>query len=266
MNNKKSLAGEVTIRVNGEKCEISTNGIPDHDVNDAQSSFPEPVSEQDFDLKVPLNPQASQATTPLTLDTDNGVLLNGAKIDMIAAACYGIRDGKIGCNDMNQPWRFDPMFAANGFGVDSHFAHTQPTGAYHYHGVSAALDTKGVIGVAADGFPIHSATISVQGIDRTLRSSYRLRQGNRVQSNANAPFPGGSYDGTFRDDWEYVPGHGDLDECNGATINGSYMYFATVSYPYFMGCFRGTTDPSFKKRGPRAMVEHAHGGHQHHYH
>jgi len=33
---------------------------------------------------------------------------------------------------------------------------------------------------------------------------------------------GGTYDGTFIDDWEYIPGSGDLDQCNGMTQNGVY--------------------------------------------
>lgn len=253
-----SLSGTVTVTAVNDACVIKTNGIPDHRFNDGSRSFPHDVAEQDFDLQVPLNPKLAAATTPLSLDTDNGVLSNGAKVDMLAAACFGVGDEKVGCNDMNQPWRFDPVFQANGFRVDSALAHTQPTGAYHYHGVGTMAQNKGVLGVAADGFMIHSAQIDVLGNARTMRSSYRLRQGNRVNTDASKPNPGGSYDGTFRDDWEYVPGHGDLDECNGATVNGQYMYFATQAFPYFMGCFRGTPDPSFRKRGPWQLYQHAH--------
>ena len=48
------------------------------------------------------------------------------------------------------------MFAGNDFGTDSHNAHTQPDGAYHYHGSPNAMfdswgDTEsGVIGFAAE--------------------------------------------------------------------------------------------------------------------
>ena len=51
--------------------------------------------------------------------------------------------------------------------------------------------------------------------------------------------------GTFSQDWEYVAGSGDLDECNGRTgvtpefPNGIYHYFATDSYPYFQRCVKG---------------------------
>jgi len=70
---------------------------------------------------------------------DNAILLNGVKVDILAAACFQVGDERTGCTDPLQPWRFDPMFSANGFRVDSHNAHSQPDGAYHYHGVPNAL-------------------------------------------------------------------------------------------------------------------------------
>ncbi|MED5420842.1 MAG: YHYH protein, partial [Pseudomonadota bacterium] len=59
--------------------------------------------------------------------------------------------------------------------------------------------------------------------------------------------PGGTYDGTFRDDYEYVPGAGDLDECNGMTVDGVYGYYITDAFPYIVACFRGIPNLSFQK-------------------
>ncbi len=42
-------------------------------------------------------------------------------------------------------------------------------------------------------------------------------------------------------------GIGDLDECNGKTVDGSYRYYITKNYPYILGCFRGSPDESFFK-------------------
>ena len=53
--------------------------------------------------------------------------------------------------------------------------------------------------------------------------------------------------GHFVQDWEYVEGSGDLDECNGMTVNGSYGYYVTVGYPYVVGCYKGAVDESFRK-------------------
>ena len=65
--------------------------------------------------------------------------------------------------------------------------------------------------------------------------------------------PHGARDGTFVQDWKYVAGSGDLDECNGAVTRsaefpaGSYAYFVTEGYPFVARCWKGTPDPSFQK-------------------
>lgn len=47
------------------------------------------------------------------------------------------------------------------------------------------------------------------------------------------------HDGTFVQDWKYVEGSGDLDQCNGTMVDGEYRYYATDTYPFFPRCFRG---------------------------
>ena len=49
------------------------------------------------------------------------------------------------------------------------------------------------------------------------------------------------------DDYEYVANSGDLDECNGMTVNGQYGYYVTESYPWVIACFSGTPASSFNK-------------------
>lgn len=53
----------------------------------------------------------------------------------------------------------------------------------------------------------------------------------------------------FVEDWEYVPGIGTLDECNGMEdTNGNYGYYcSTETYPFAPRCVFGTPDPSFTK-------------------
>ena len=140
-------------------------------------------------------------------------------------------------------------------------AHVQPTGAYHYHGIPESLINRlgegpdGAAdmiagGFAADGFPFYlrygyrdpndpqSGLVAVRG-------SWMLRPGTR---------PGGPYDGTFREDWQYVEGSGDLDECNGRFgvtpehPAGTYHYYITDDYPYIPRCVFGTPDGSFRVR------------------
>src|SRR5581483_1753518 len=80
-------------------------------------------------------------------------------------------------------------------------------------------------------------------------SSYQLRPGERP---ANSP--SGTYDGTFTEDYIFVPGSGDLDECNGRNgvtpdfPEGTYAYFITMQFPLISRCFKGTPDQSFVKQ------------------
>ena len=55
-------------------------------------------------------------------------------------------------------------------------------------------------------------------------------------------------DGTYNEDYEYIAGSGNLDECNGAKSNGKYIYFATNRYPFFPRCFLGRVSKDFKGR------------------
>lgn len=248
---QKNFTGTLTISQSGTECTFATNAIPNHEFNDGNRGFPNKVSEQSKTYTIPTNPTLAQTITPLSLTRDNAILLNGVKVDVLAAGCYGVGNGKVGCNDIDQPWRYDPMHSANGFTMDSHHAHTQPDGTYHYHGTPNALfdpnsqTASPVVGFAADGFPIMGSRIEKDGRVTSVQSSYRLKQGSRESGDGN---PGGQYDGSFRDDYEYISGIGDLDECNGMTNNGKYAYYITEDFPYWVNCFKGTPHESFLKR------------------
>jgi len=248
VNNSTVFNGDLTISATNGKCLFSTNAIPNHDFNDGNQAFPNDVSAQNIQLEISAAPSIANSVTALSLGTDNALFLNGVKVDLLAAGCYGVGNGKVGCNDINTPWRYDPMHPAAGFNVDSHNAHAQPTGAYHYHGnPNAMFDNSDsgavspVIGFAADGFPIYGPFYDDNGTVKRAAPSYKIKDGTRPSG------PGGAYDGSFRDDYEYVSGLGTLDECNGMTLNGSYGYYVTDGYPYVLGCYKGTPDPSFKK-------------------
>lgn len=114
------------------------------------------------------------------------MFLNGVKLDLLAAGCYGVGGGRNGCFDMTTPYRFDPLGPGADFGEDEHNAHTQPDGTYHYHGNPMALfeqsnpfEASPVIRFAADGFPIFGKYIDDGGTIRAAESSYRLKSGTR---------------------------------------------------------------------------------------
>jgi hypothetical protein len=139
----------------------------------------------------------------------------------------------------------------------------QPTGAYHYHGLPMGLMAKLgadgkkmlLVGYAADGFPIYTSYAhSIAGNATTplkkMRSSWQLKKGTRPAG------PGGSFDGKFTADYEYVAGSGDLDDCNGRFgvtpeyPQGIYYYCITDEFPGLARSWRGTPDQSFFKSGP----------------
>jgi len=251
VNNSTVFDGELTISLSGDYCVFQTNNIPNHDFNDGTQAFPNNVSAQNNNFQIIAAPSHATSITALSLVVDNAILLNGVKVDLLAAACFGVGDGKIGCNDINQAWRYDPMFVANGFLVDSHNAHSQGNGSYHYHGKPNALyldDNDSVesplVGFAADGYPIFGPYFNDNGTIRKAVSSFQVISGSRPSSTDS---PGGTYDGTYRDDYQFVAGYGDLDECNGMTINGVYGYFITDGFPYVLNCFKGAPDDSFHK-------------------
>ncbi|MEP3635779.1 MAG: YHYH protein [Paracoccaceae bacterium] len=251
---KEDHNAEVLITTDGATCTIASNAVPNHDFNAAEGFF-HGFAPQNQTYSISANPVATETPTPLTLGIDNAVFLNGVKLDLVAAGCYGVSNGLFGCFDMTTPYRYDPMGAGSSqFGADKHNAHTQPDGLYHYHGNPVALfeqdnptEASPVIGFAADGFPIFGSFINDNGTIRAATTSYQLKSGTRPDGDEG---PGGAYDGTFIDDWEFVEGLGDLDQCNGMYQDGVYGYVVTATYPHVMGCFTGTPHPSFTKPRP----------------
>ncbi len=262
----------IVITSDGVKCTFQANEIPNHDFNDHTASFATNTSEQTGNYQVAVTPIETTNVTDLTLGARNAILLNGVMVDLLAAACYDVGNEplgqeKIGCgpDQIENPWRYDPMSSLNRFGTDQHNAHTQPDGTYHYHGSPEALFdlaceetavTSPVIGFAADGFPIFGPCINDNGVIRKVKSSYKLKSGERENvAGYSTPVSGvgvinsASYDGQFRGDYLYNPGFGDLDECNGMHINGQYGYFITNSFPWVLNCFKATIDPTFVQNG-----------------
>jgi hypothetical protein len=139
--------------------------------------------------------------------------------------------------------------------MDNNNAHVDNTGLYHYHGIPEVLvhdadhghshgKQDSLMGYAADGFDIHHLDAETP--------SYRLKTGNRPSG------PGGQYDGSYNEDWEYVVGSGSLDQCNGGQLNGQFVYFATDGYPFFPRCLWGKASNDFgMRRGGNTNNNHA---------
>lgn len=271
IQNSNNFEGNVVVESNDATCTISVNGIPNHDFNDTSARFATDVSEVERVFTIPVNPTKATQITALTQQSYDAIMLNGVVVDMLSAGCYDpTKDGAdedgntaIGCN-VNDGWLLDPLGTDTKFGADANNAHTQPDGTYHYHGNPNAMfnDTPGengspVIGFAADGFPIFGSYFldSESNTVRKAITGYELKEGARPGPDDNDP--GGTYSGQYIDDYEFT-GSGDLDECNGMTVNGEYGYYVTDSYPWVLACHSGTTDSSFRKNQRKISLDHAH--------
>lgn len=254
----QEFVADVDVSDDGSACYITSNDIPNYDFNDDSAHWAEPIAEQELSFTIPRNPTIADSSTDLSILFYNAVMLNGVVLDQYSNGCYSPddasadADGNIanGCG-LSVDWRLNPLGKVN-FGTDSHNAHTQPGGLYHYHGNPMALfdpeeteQGSPVIGFAADGFPIYGPHYIDPATGEMLKatSGYTLKEGNRPTGDNS---PGGTYDGTYIEDYEFTNA-GTLDECNGMTINDQYGYYVTESYPYVMGCFKGTPDKSFFK-------------------
>lgn len=250
-----ALKSHVQISVAGERRQITSNGIPDHQPGQFPNrGNPHSIQPQDHRYFIPAQPRPADQITALGMRCF-GIAVNGVPFDPNAAEWW----------DDARQWQYEPMTPGGmSLGIDEHHAHVQPTGAYHYHGLPTGLIinlTGGkpkmiLIGWAADGFPIYGPWGHQQANDEAspllrVKSSYQVKKGSRPQ---NAP--PGRYDGSFVADYEYVPGSGDLDECNGRYgttpefPQGIYHYHVIDHFPYVPRYFRGTADPSFDRRGP----------------
>ncbi|MEM8590360.1 MAG: YHYH protein [Pseudomonadota bacterium] len=251
--------GAVIVTSDANTCRILSNSIPNHSFGAGSArDFATPVAEIAADFTIPRQPQAAARPSALSHGRFDAVLLNGVVVHILAAGCYN-PDGRrsdqygnvmSGCR-ANDPWLLDPMSPWVSFQEDDHHGHAQPDGRYHYHGNPMALfddapgpDGSPVIGFAADGFPIFGSYFRDEtGTVRKAISGYVLRDGERPDGYGD---PGGTYNGMYRADYAFV-GTGDLDECNGMTVNGVYGYYVTDTFPWILACLTGTPDSSFER-------------------
>lgn len=265
---------EVTITVKGDTRTITANGIPVHKTGKFPSrGNPNEISEQRYRHEMPAKPKVAKETTS-TYGQPFGIGLNGVPFDPGTAEVWS-KNGRTqirGAHNQDNLWNYDALSGKINLGIDSSNAHVQPSGAYHYHGIPHGLvaiqkkqlskPSMVLVGYAADGFPVYSELAHEDADDassglRKMKPSFRLKEGRRPGDDAPGTAPDGKYDGTFNQDFEYVEGLGDLDECNGRTgvtpeyPDGTYYYVLTDTFPFIPRAFRGDPDESFERRRGR---------------
>ena len=255
----------VTITLENDTVTISSNGIPNHDLESGPGCC---TSAQSYTWVVPRSPtndttgehnseNCPEANGDYQCAADRGdiaIAINGVPI-------FGPEDGPGGDAVASNEGVYEEDRQHIWLGLCH--GHSGPGGQYHYHADGNCVhwhpnETAGegwrnysfpsstntgeasdVIGIAFDGYPIYG----VYGDDGTgqiveMKSSYRLKPGQN------------GYNGI--DDYEYVSGLGHLDVCNGHFgptpdfPQGIYHYHSTIEngigemgFPYFLICYHG---------------------------
>lgn len=218
-------APQLSVTCSGNTVTVQSNGIPNFEF---VRITPNDLQAQNYTWQIPLNPQLAAQPSDLPLLGPVGIAVNGLPI-------YGPNEA--------QPTYGDPYL--DGI-LDYCNGHTAPRGVYHLHARPDCLftdlegNTSLVIGYAFDGYPILAPYMCVDAACTQVEEVQSSWQRTR---NVAAAW----------DAHEYVAGSGDLDQCNGRVLaDGSYAYYATDTFPYFLGCYRGTVNGNTAPAQPNA--------------
>ena len=169
-----------------------------------------------------------------------GITLTGIPIRPGTADWYDASSPRLHSRNKSSGWNLEAITPNRKiFGIDENNAHVDNKGLYHYHGMPKALQNfngKTLIGYAADGHEIHY-------VGKNQTPSWVIKTGKRNT------LPFGDYDGSYFQDYIFEGGHGTLDRCNGGTLNGKYVYFATDEFPFFPRCHWGNVSKDFIQKG-----------------
>jgi hypothetical protein len=252
-----NTTSDATWSCNDQERSLNGNGVPDHEVGTfPNEGNPNQIAQQNIQINFPLEPSlvSDEGESARTV----GYALNSVKFEPgTAGSCSS--DTNCSLRDPSGGWSIEALGqTAFDFGDDMNNAHVQPTGAYHYHGmperfleVLGANESITLVGWALDGFPLYARYGYADAEDaeseiKVLTSSWRLKE---------APDSGRPdvelYEmGTFSQDFEYVEGSGDLDECNGRRgvtpefPDGIYYLLVTDSFPFIGRCLKGEFEQS----------------------
>ena len=217
-----------------EKLCISSDGAPNHNIG----NFPTLGNPHKFKrqkIKFCFSKEPIKTDKNKYIASVVGVTLTGIPIRPGTADWYDKNSPKKHSKDKSSGLNLEAIRPFEKiFGIDDYNGHVDHRGLYHYHKSNPSLLLNGepLIGYAADGFEI----LYLPG---NSKSSWQLKKGDRKIE------PFGKYDGAFKEDYEFVLGSGDLDECNGKFVAGKYKYFATDAFPFFPRCLWGEISRDF---------------------
>ena len=195
---------------------VEANGIPNFEF---VQITPNGLQEINHHWQIPANPVPAESTTEVPLLGPIAITVTGMPI-------FGPTEAPR--DNFADPFLDQILDFCNG--------HTAQGGYYHFHARPDCLfeNIEGnpalVMGYAFDGYPIMAPYIC---LDESCSQVQKVESSYQRVS-----------DSVFG--WEahaYVEESGDLDECNGRTdIDGQYRYYATDTFPYIIGCYRGVVN------------------------
>lgn len=265
--------------IDGNQRGVYSNNYPNHNFCYVSPRIPEPYYR---DYRFDLNPELSDEITNLSRDNGRplnyfGIAINGVYMMPAPATPFIFVDGD---GEYNWDWVFEPTTnvgeGRDFVGLDCASAHVNPNSGYHYHGnmfefvetIDPGISTTATvpneplhIGWASDGFPIlYKFGPDKDNNMKELSPSFQLKSGLRPGDGIGAPC--GAYSGKYTNDFEYVAGKGDLDECNGIEANVTlntisngeqtfdYYYVITEDFPQISRCMKGNFSANFASDSP----------------
>ena len=226
-------APSVEVSCTADSMTVTANGIPHYPYLQVT---PNPLSAQNHSWTIPLNPMLGETMTDIPLLGVAAFTVNGLPI-------YGPNEGPF-------PDPFgDPIY--NDI-LDWCLGHTAQSGDYHYHALAEECffavgqdEPSPILGFALDGFPIYGPRGCVDA-DCTevveFQSSWEMVGDPTTYAWDNYECSAGSCDAA---DGVH------LDRCNGRIgPDGTYRYHATSTFPYILGCYRGTGASGQAAGGP----------------
>tara|TARA_B110000438_G_scaffold286879_1_gene318578 strand:+ start:1650 stop:2993 length:1344 start_codon:yes stop_codon:yes gene_type:complete len=249
----------VEIEMTEDSVIVTSSGIPNHDFQSALGCCAE---ENDYQWIIPTSPKFSEE---IIMAPDRGPIA----ITVTGVPIYGPEEGPGGdavalnfdyFEEDRQPIE---LGLCGGHSAGAYFHYHYDANCLHWHPEGSGLDwedwdyTKNlnsdehspIIGFAFDGFPIYGpyGWDSYKNVIE-ITSSYQLKKGTN------------GYNGI--EDWEFIEGLGDTDECNGLSSStpevpdGIYHYVSTIrngndqiGFPYFLLCYHGVPNESNYNNG-----------------
>ena len=231
-----ALRPSVAISCAGGVVSVVSNGIPNFDslgigLNGANANYQTNVKTWRF----PQNPMAASAPTSIRNKLGPvALMVNGVQI-------YGPVEAPM--DNYADPFKAGLLNYCGGHVTQYHF-HAFPECFFNQKTFTSpttflpALTPGVVLGYAFDGFAILAPyeycanpadSTCVNGV-REIKSAYQY-----TGTGAYTTEP--AFDNNA-----YVAGYNGstLDQCNGKTVNGTYAYYATRQFPYYLACYRGT--------------------------